>query len=406
VARLRSLPWEALEGLAQGLEAPVAAVLSGSPAERVLDRFLRSRRDLPAAARRIAAESVFGVGLWRERLRRHVGPAAPPLLLLGSLVRDLAGRPDAERLCALPAGALPPPSAPPGDLAGFYSLPGWLAGTLEREVGGEAPLLADALGLPGPVFLRVNRARASRDEVRDRLASDGVATRPTRLAPDGLEVLSDRPNLLGLPAYREGLLEVQDEGSQLLGEALQAGPGDVVLDLCAGAGGKTLQLASAVGRGGAVHACDPDGARLARLRTRAARAGADVAVHGEDPPGGFLADRVLVDAPCSELGALRRGPDQRFRIDPAGFPDLPRLQLAILRRAAGHVRPGGRLVYATCTLRREENEEVALAFGRDGADFTLRDALPGLSGQDGFLRLLPHRHGTDGFFAAAWVRGG
>ena len=137
-----------------------------------------------------------------------------------------------------------------GDLAGFYSLPGWLAGTLEREVGGEAPLLADALGLPGPVFLRVNRARASRDEVRDRLASDGVATRPTRLAPDGLEVLSDRPNLLGLPAYREGLLEVQDEGSQLLGAIVGARPGEAVLDACAGAGGKALLLAADVGPAG------------------------------------------------------------------------------------------------------------------------------------------------------------
>lgn len=150
MARLRALPWEALDGLAPALGAPLDAVLSGSPAERVLDRFLRSRRDLSAPARRAAAESIFGVGLWRERLRRHVGPDASPLLLLGSLVRDLAGRPDAERLCGLPAGALPPPGAPPLDLAGFYSLPTWLAGTLEREAGDEAPLLADALGLPGP----------------------------------------------------------------------------------------------------------------------------------------------------------------------------------------------------------------------------------------------------------------
>ena len=119
------------------------------------------------------------------------------------------------------------------------------------------------------------------------------------------------------------------------------------------------------------------------------------------------ADNEVIATPVrlgtsAEIGAAR----PLFRIDPAGFPGLPRLQLAILRRAAGHVRPGGRLVYATCTLRREENEEVALAFGRDGAAFTLRDALPGLSGQDGFLRLLPPRHGTDGFFAAAWVRDG
>jgi 16S rRNA (cytosine967-C5)-methyltransferase len=185
---------------------------------------------------------------------------------------------------------------------------------------------------------------------------------------------------------------------------VQARPGETVLDLCAGAGGKTLQLAAAVGPEGTVHAWDPDASRLARLRTRVARAGARVTVHADGPPDGLLADRVLVDAPCSELGVLRRGPDRRFLLDPATFAPLPALQLAILEQAAGHVRPGGRLVHATCTLRREENEEVARAFGSRRPDFTPGDALPGLTDGEGFLRLLPHRNGTDGFFAAAWTR--
>jgi 16S rRNA (cytosine967-C5)-methyltransferase len=370
-------------------------VLSGAAAERVLDRFLRSRRDLDARGRQAAAEAIFGVGLWRRRLRFHAGDDAPPLILLASLLRDLSGRDDAERLCALPAGAVPAQVLPPTDLATRYSLPDWLADILVREAGDEAALLADALSLPGPVFLRVNRARTSRHDLAARLAAEGVETRPTRLAPDGLEVLSPRPNLVALPAYREGLLEVQDEGSQLVGEAVGALPGETVLDLCAGAGGKTLQLAAAVGPSGTVHACDQDEARLSRLRTRAGRAGAVVTVDGPEAPGGLLADRVLVDAPCSELGTLRRGPDLRFRIDPASLAVHPALQLSILERAARHVRPGGRLVYATCTLRREENEEVAQAFGERAADFTRGD-----SG----LRLWPHRHGTDGFFAAAWER--
>ena len=344
------------------------------------------------------------MGLWRRRLRFHAGEGAPPLLLLASLLRDLAGRPDAEILCALPAGALPAPVPPPSDLATRWSLPDWLAATLVRETGDEAPLLAEALCQPGPIFLRVNRARIDRGALAQGLAAEGIATRPTRLAPDGLQVLSPRPNLLALPSFREGLLEVQDEGSQLLGEAVGARPGEVVLDLCAGAGGKTLQLAATVGPEGVVHACDPDGARLARLRERATRAGAVVAVHGSEPPADLVADCVLVDAPCSELGALRRGPDLRFRLDPATFAPLPALQLGILGRAAEHVRPGGRLVYATCTLRREEDEEVARAFASRRPDFTSSDALPGLSGGEGFLRLWPHRHGTDGFFAAAWER--
>jgi 16S rRNA (cytosine967-C5)-methyltransferase len=370
-------------------------VLAGAAAERVLDRFLRSHRGLGKDGRQAAAEAVFGVGLWRRRLRHHVGEHAPPLLLLASLLRDLAGRQDAEHLCALPAGTLPSSAPPPTELATRFSLPDWLAATLVREVGDEAPLLADALCMPGPVFLRVNRAKTTREGLALRLAGDGLVTHPTRLAPDGLQILTPRPNLVALPAFQDGQFEVQDEGSQLLGEAVGALPGETVLDFCAGAGGKTLQLAAAVRPGGRVHACDPDSSRLSRLRTRAARAGAVVEIHGSEAPPGLLADRVLVDAPCSGLGALRRGPDLRFRIDPASFEALPPLQLGILEVAARHVRPGGRLVYATCTFRREENEEVALAFQGHRADFTPCDAP---------LRLFPHRHGTDGFFAAAWTR--
>jgi len=370
----------------------------------VLDRFLRSRADLRREGRRVAAEAIFGVGLWRLRLRFHAGAEAAPLLLLASLLRDLAGRGDAEALCGLPRGALPPLAPPPSDLARFYSLPGWLEAELTRAAGEDAPRLADALALPGPVFLRANRARATREALAARLAEDGIETTPTSMAPDGLEVRTPRPALLSLGAFREGLLEVQDEGSQLAGEAVGALPGETVLDLCAGAGGKSLQLAAAVGPTGRVLACDPDAERLLRLGTRAAKAGARVEVLGAEAPAGLLADRVLVDAPCSELGPLRRGPDRRFLLDPADFAALPALQLAILRRAARHLRPGGRLVYATCTFRREENEEVAEALLRAAPGLARADALPGLAGADGFLRLLPHRHGTDGFFVAAWTR--
>jgi 16S rRNA (cytosine967-C5)-methyltransferase len=212
----------------------------------------------------------------------------------------------------------------------------------------------------------------------------------------------------GLGAHRDGLFEVQDEGSQLLGAAVGARPGESVLDLCAGAGGKTLLLAADVGAGGRVHAADPDGERLVRLRSRAERAGAAgiVAVHGAAPPADLSVDRVLVDAPCSELGALRRGPDVRWRLDPAGFAALPALQLGILARGAGHVRPGGTLVYATCTFRRAEDEDVALAFEAAHPRFARAAPAvdPAVLTPEGFLRTFPHRHGTDGFFAARWVR--
>ena len=409
VARLAGIPWRAIDGHAAALDGPLSQVLAGAAAERVLARFLRARRTLSGAERRAIAEAVFGVALWRRRLAHHAGGAASPRVLLACLLRDLAGVADAEALCAVGAGSLPGPIPAPGDLAAFFSLPDWLADVIRREAGGEAAALADALNLPGPVCLRANRARIDRDGLAARLAEEGVRTRPGRLAPDALLVTSPRPNVLALPSFREGLLEVQDEGSQLVGLALGAGEGDSVLDLCAGAGGKTLLLAAAVGRRGVVHACDPDGERLRRLAGRARRAGvADrVRVAGASPPPSLRVDRVLVDAPCSSVGALRRGPGERFRIDPASFAALPALQLGLLSRGAAALRGGGRIVYATCTLRREENEEVAFAFERSHPDLTRVPPIGGAEFQDGegFLKLRPDRHGTDGFFAAAWQGG-
>jgi 16S rRNA (cytosine967-C5)-methyltransferase len=248
----------------------------------------------------------------------------------------------------------------------------------------------------------VNTARIAPAALATRLAAEGIATRPARLAAGARAVDGPRANLLAAPAFREGLFEVQDEGSQLAGALVAARPGEEVLDLCAGAGGKALQLAAA---GALVHACDRDAGRLARLATRAARAGARVAVHGATPPPGARFDAALVDAPCSELGPLRRGPDLRFRLDPASFAALPALQLELLARAARTLRAGGRLVYVTCTFRREENEEVARAF--EAAHPAFRRARPDapreLVGDDLFFRSLPHLHGTDGFFGASWI---
>jgi 16S rRNA (cytosine967-C5)-methyltransferase len=409
--RVRAVAWDGLAGLAPALDAPIAEILAGAAADEVLARFLRARPGLPRAARGAVAEAVLGVALWRRRLRAQLGREdAPPRLLLAALLRDPGGRPDAEVLAGLAPGALPAAGPPPEALADRFSLPDWLAAELTAAVAEEADALADALDLPGPVALRANLLATSPEELAARLAAEGVATRPGRLAPACLVVTSARPNVYGLGSHRAGLFEVQDEGSQLLGVAVGARPGESVLDLCAGAGGKTLLLAADVGAGGRVHAADPDGERLARLRRRAARAGAAaiVAVHGAAPPAGLVVDRVLVDAPCSELGAFRRGPDVRWRVDPAAFGALPALQLAILRRGATHVRPGGALVYATCTFRRAEDEAVALAFEAAHPGFArVAPAVdPAVLGPDGFLRAFPHRHGTDGFFAARWVRRG
>jgi 16S rRNA (cytosine967-C5)-methyltransferase len=391
--RVREVPWEKLQGLRELLAPAIDEVLGGAAAERVLDRFLRAHREFDEVQRKLSAEALFGVGLWRRRLRRICSPrgGAEGIRLLDALVEDLGGRGDVS---------------PPADWRDRFSVPDWLAEMLEREVGDEAPRLAAAFNLPGPVCLRVNRRKTSRHELAAALLAHGVDSTPGRYVSDCLVLTTPRPNIYALSAALPGHFEVQDEGSQLLGQLVGAGEGDQVLDLCAGAGGKTLQLAALVGPSGRVHATDADLSRLERLRTRASKAGVSVTIHGAHAPAALEVPFVLVDAPCSELGALRRGPDLRWRIDPRDFAPLPALQASLLRQGLDHLAPGGRLVYATCTLRAEENEAVvdAVLAKSPGVTLTRPDLPEALLDARGFLRLYPHRHGTDGFFAAVLTK--
>ncbi len=429
-ARLRGVDWNALDGLGPLCIDALTRVLEGQSAERSIDRLLRSNRKLSSSQRTAVVEAIFGVALWRRRLAAHasldwhdddaartVAPHATTLLC--SLLRDLGGVDDA-RAVELSGAAQPPAQATPRTGAERNSFPDWLWSLLAEELGAdalsanhlnassEAEQFAQHVSRPGPVFLRANRLRTDRSALASILGTEGIETTPCTYARDGLRVKSARPNLLASPAYRAGLFEVQDEGSQLLGELLEAAPGETVLDLCAGAGGKSMQLAAAVGLHGRVICTDPDRSRLDRLRVRAERAGARCIELLDSLAPGLLVDRVLVDAPCSELGTLRRGPDARWRIDRTSLCTLPALQSEILARAATHVRPGGRLVYATCTIRRAENEEVADAFERSQSQFISVE--PGAGWLDRsfaykrFFLALPHRHDTDGFFAAAWIR--
>jgi 16S rRNA (cytosine967-C5)-methyltransferase len=287
-------------------------------------------------------------------------------------------------------------------------LPDWLAEHFSRELGPSADDFCAHLNVPGPITLRVNPLRTSREALAERLRSEGVETAPGALSPLALHVVGPRPNLYGLDSLREGLFEVQDEGSQLLGLLVEARPGESVLDLCAGAGGKTLQLAAAMENRGKLLAYDPDAGRLDRLLQRCSRAGVSNVQVLRAPPEGLNVDRVLVDAPCSELGSLRRGPDARFRLEPSSLSGLPRVQRDLLARAGRLVRPGGRVVYATCTVNRAENEEVVLGFLRESPGFRL--VSPGAGWLDpscvreGFLFCAPHSQGTDGFFAAVLER--
>jgi 16S rRNA (cytosine967-C5)-methyltransferase len=395
--RLAAVPWHALR--VADVIPVLSRVLSGAAAEREIDRFLRDHRAFDGDERTAAVEAIFGVALWRRRLLWHAGTGDPRTLLF-VLLRDLAGvaEHEAARLCDLPP-AWPVRRPRPERLADRWSVPDFLEALLRRELGSEAEHFAEAISIPGPICLRANTLRTTRRELAARLRDEGVETVDTARAPNGLAVTSPRPNLLGVGSFQAGLFEVQDEGSQLVAALCQARPGETVLDACAGAGGKTLALAADLRREGRIVACDPDAERLQRLALRARRADARVEI-ATRPPAALRADVALVDAPCSELGILRRGPDARFRIREGDLRDFPPLQREILEATLPSVRTGGRLVYATCTIRSEENEEVAGAFERDHRELIREPA--------GFFHTYPHREGTDAFFAARWIvsRGG
>jgi 16S rRNA (cytosine967-C5)-methyltransferase len=298
-------------------------------------------------------------------------------------------------------------------------LPGWLAPFLERTFGKALEREMAALNNSAPIDLRVNTLKAGRDDVRRALATEGVKANPTRLSPVGLR-LSKRTPLSGLAAFKTGLFDVQDEGSQLAALLAGAKPGMRVVDFCAGAGGKTLALAAEMANRGKLVACDTSAPRLERAAQRLRRAGVDNVerrvLSGTDDKwikrhaGGF--DLVFVDAPCLGTGTWRRNPDAKWRAGPQDLAELVERQRQILVSAARLVRQGGRLVYATCSLLREEDEDQAEAFLAAHPDFTLLPAAEvwcQTIGRDSpflgpYLFLTPARHGTDGFFAAFFER--
>jgi 16S rRNA (cytosine967-C5)-methyltransferase len=264
----------------------------------------------------------------------------------------------------------------------------------------------------------VNTARIDRDALAGRLGEEHVVARAAALSPVGL-VFETRVNAFGLSAFRDGLFEVMDEGSQLVAELVAPPPGGHVLDACAGAGGKTLALGAALAGKGRVLALDTDGKKLEELRRRARRAGL-TNVQAKPVGGGpgdvakaaaGVYDRVLVDAPCSGLGTLRRNPEARWRLRPADVEGFPARQVALLVSYAPLTAVGGRLIYATCTVDRRENDGVVERFLAERDDFVPvpvkeiwgRERAVKLG--DGMtLQLFPHRHDTDGFFAAVLRR--
>ena len=401
------------------------------PADATANEFFRSRRYIGGGDRRAISERAWTV----LRARRRLGwwldwaklPQTPRLLVAASLLTEgvtlpqLAqsfsggqyapprlARAEEEMLGALVGRTLDFKAQP---LAVRLEVPDWTLPRLTNRFGDalEAEMRA-ALG-PAPLDLRANLLKATRDEARAALAAEGIEAEPTPYSPWGLRVAGRRAVTTGA-AFRAGLVEIQDEGSQLVALLTGAAPGMRVADWCAGAGGKTLALAMAMQNKGQLVACDVSAPRLDGAVRRLRRAGVHNAERYLVQPGDKWVkrragsfDRVLVDAPCTGTGTWRRNPDARTRLREQDLEELLSKQFAILDEASRLVRPGGCMIYATCSVLPEEDEDQVNGFLARHPEFTLVPALlPGGLAADPCLVLTPRRHGTDGFFAAVLQR--
>lgn len=299
-------------------------------------------------------------------------------------------------------------------IALLYSHPEWLVKRWLSEFGPEETIsICRADNEPAPNTVRTNTLRISREELSAKLKEDGLLVRETDFAPEGLN-LEGFFSYSSLNSYREGLFQVQDESSLLASRALMPGPGAKVLDSCGAPGGKTTHLAQLMENRGEILAVDLHPHKLALIEESCARLGVTIvrtlAADARSLPDSLLgwADCVLVDAPCTGLGVLRRRPDARWRKEPGQIGELVRVQAEILQSAARVLRPGGVLVYSTCTITREENAGQVENFLSARDDFTAEDLSPflpdTLDGENtykrGYVQILPHRHGMDGFFMA------
>ncbi|TQN04138.1 16S rRNA (cytosine967-C5)-methyltransferase [Acidovorax temperans] len=402
------------------------------PADAVVSRFFRDNRGLGPRERATLAETVYTV-LRKKLLFDHLapsgsGPKERRLAILGFHgPRDFlkSALTEQEKNWLDQCDAINP-----ADLMERHrhNLPEWLVQPLKDQLGDEFWPLAESMAQNAPLDLRVNVLKEKRADVQKELARAAIKSVATPYSPWGLRI-EGKPALTKLDAFTRGAIEVQDEGSQLLALLLDAKRGEMVVDFCAGAGGKTLAIGATMRSTGRLYAFDVSAHRLDALKPRMARSGLSnihpaAIAHERDERIKRLAgkiDRVLVDAPCSGLGTLRRNPDLKWRQSAKAVQELVVKQAAILDSAARLLKPGGRLVYATCSILPQENEAIAEAFTAAHPDFVPLDAGEVLSqlkveqaaslcsgGETGtaYLRMWPHRHQTDGFFAAVWTRKG
>ncbi|MCX7183876.1 MAG: RsmB/NOP family class I SAM-dependent RNA methyltransferase [Nitrosospira sp.] len=390
------------------------------PADAILRHFFRDSPELGVNDRAFITEIVFGILRHRFFLECATDTTAPRPLLLAYLVKfqgmnlreltPLVSEAEAKWLTGIKAAT--PESQP---LAIQAEFPEWLVEKL-RTCMTEADILSlgRSLQQTASLDLRVNTLLASRDEILAALNKDGIEGNATPYSPSGIRLVG-KPAINRHALFLTGKVEVQDEGSQLLGYLLAPKRNDMVVDFCAGAGGKTLMLAALMHSQGRVYAFDISEKRLNNLKPRLKRSGLSnlhpqrIANENDIKVKRLSGkiDRVLVDAPCSGLGTLRRNPDLKWRQSPHSIEGLKRKQAAILSSAANLLKPGGRLVYATCSFLPEENQEIIEHFLADHPRYTLLNCAELLAQQKipldtgKFLQLSPSLHGTDGFFAAA-----
>jgi len=410
--------------------ALLGAILTNTrqPADKQMEGYFRQHRDLGVRDRGFVAETVYGC-LRRRRFLEYAlsnETAAQPEAMVAAYALSVQGRSArnleeigfsgdarvlAARIRSLDRASLPVPVR--------TDLPDWLAERLLAQFGeAETIALADALNRPASLDLRVNTLKASREQVQASLLQEGYASEPTPISPVGLR-RHERTPLFKTKCFQQGAFEIQDEGSQLLCLLMEPKRHERIVDFCAGGGGKTLHLGALMTNTGTIYAFDIAHGRLDKLKLRLKRAGLNsvrtqLIEHERDRPVRRLhgkIDRVLVDAPCSGTGTLRRNPDVKWR--ELNLVDLVAQQQRILAAASELLKPGGRLVYATCSLLRDENDAVVEQFLAGHPDFTIlpaeiilaRRKIPiEIDISDPALRLYPHRHQTDGFYAIALQR--
>ena len=400
------------------------------PTDAIVARFFREHRGLGPRERATMTETVYTV-LRKKLLFDHFAPSGSGAKERRLATLGFAGPGDFLR------AALSEQEKrwldqcehiKAGDLMERHrhNLPEWLVQPLKDQLGTGFWPLVESLNRGAGLDLRVNALTSKRAEVQKELSKSGISAVPTPYSPWGLRI-DGKPALSKLEAFLRGDFEVQDEGSQLLAMLVDARRGEMVVDFCAGAGGKTLALGASMRSTGRLYAFDTSAHRLAAFKPRLSRSGLSnvhpVAIaHERDERVKRLTgkiNRVLVDAPCSGLGTLRRNPDLKWRQNPQSIAEMAVQQRAILESASRLVKAGGRLVYATCSLLPDENEMISDAFSAANSAFVpldVREIMTNLkivdadalcgggSGGSRYLRLWPHVHHTDGFFAAAWER--